>query len=150
VKGGITSPNIACSRGDHKDRPYLVARITLRSIRATGQRFRSARRISELIDAALEGVVERKRLAVGEREELHQNHTCNAAHRVEPIVGIVDSAPAQAAGGPFAGDRVGGDQESEPPFIAPVGNEREIIATLRERGLLCRDADRPDVVLARR
>src|SRR5262245_28367423 len=95
------------------------------------RRFSSATRISEVVDAALEDVVKSKRLTVREREELRQNHTCNAADRVEPIVGIVDSTPAQAASRSLARHSVGGDQESEPPFVAPVGDEREIVAAFR-------------------
>jgi hypothetical protein len=80
-------------------------------------------RVGELIDAALEGVIERRRLAVGKRQELHQDHAGDAAPRIEPDVGVVGAAPAQAAGGPLAQDGVGGNQKAEAPLVAPVGDE---------------------------
>src|ERR1700719_1398434 len=98
--------------------------------------FGSSARVSELIDATLEGVIKGKRLTVRERQELHENHARNASGRIEPVVGVVDSAPAQATGRPFAGDRICRDQESEPPLVAPIGNEREVVAAFRDRGLL--------------
>src|SRR5262245_13298097 len=85
-----------------------------------------------LVDAALERIVERERLAVGERQELGHDRAGDAAGGVDPIVGIEDAAPAQAAGGALAGDRVGRDEEGEPPLVATVGNEREIVAAGKE------------------
>src|SRR5262245_59314241 len=82
----------------------------------------------DLVDAALERIVKSQRLAVRERQKLHHDRTGDAPGRVEPIVGIVDAAPAQAAGGALAGDRIGRDKEGEAPLVATVGDEREIFA----------------------
>ena len=48
------------------------------------RRVRSPGRVGELVHAALEGVVEGERLAIRERQELHQDHAGDAARRVEP------------------------------------------------------------------
>ena len=108
----------------------------------------SAGGVSELIDPALEGIVERQRLAIGEGKELHQDHAGDAAGGVEPEIGVVDPAPAQGAGRPLAGDRVGGDLEAQAPLVAAVGDEREVVAARRHRRLQRRKAERADVVFA--
>src|SRR5262245_47292105 len=56
----------------------------------------SPRALGEPIDAALEGIVERQRLAVGEGKELHHDHAGDAAGAVDPEIGVIDPAPAQA------------------------------------------------------
>src|SRR5713101_1490687 len=52
----------------------------------------------ELIGAPLERIVDSQRLDVGERQVLHQDHARNAPARIDPEIGVVDAAPAQAAG----------------------------------------------------
>src|SRR3954447_23914428 len=80
----------------------------------------SALRGGQLIDATFEAVVERERLAVRKRQELHQDHAGDAAGPVDPEVGVVDAAPAQRAGGSLARNRVGRDLEAEAPLVATV------------------------------
>ena len=95
--------------------------------------FGSSARVSELIDATLEGVIKGKRLTVRERQELHENHARNASGWIEPVVGVVDSAPAQTAGRAFARHLICCDQEAETPFVATVRDKAEIGAA-RQRG----------------
>jgi hypothetical protein len=48
--------------------------------------------------------------------------------RTVGIIGVVDAAPAQAAGRTFAGDVRRRDQAAEVPLVAAVVDEREIAA----------------------
>ena len=88
----------------------------------------------ELVGAALERIVDGQRLGVGERQVLHQDHARNATARIDPEIGVVDAAPAQAAGGALAWYLIGGDEETQSPLVPAVRDEGEVGAA-RQRGL---------------
>src|SRR4051812_4522103 len=88
-----------------------------------------------------------QRLGGGERQVLHQDYLRDAALLVNPEIGVVDAAPAEAAGRALARDRVARDEKAESEFVAAVGDESEISAS-RQRGLERRGSDRADMVLA--
>src|SRR5882724_1094381 len=82
--------------------------------------------VDELIGAALERVVGGQRPGVGERQILHHDHAPDAAGGIDPEEGVVDAAPAQAAGGALALYLIGRDEEAEPPLVAAVRDEGEV------------------------
>src|SRR5262245_48573489 len=63
---------------------------------------------------------------------------------------VVFSPPAEAAGRALARDLIDGDQESESPLVATVGDEVEIAALLRRRRLERADSDGTDRVARHR
>src|SRR4029077_20781797 len=71
----------------------------------------------------------------------------DAAARIGPEMGVVDSAPAQAAGRAFARHLICCDQEAETPFVATVRDKAEICAA-RQRSLERRHRHGVDVVPA--
>src|SRR5258705_9380089 len=87
------------------------------------------------IDTAFEGIIQRQRLGIGERQELHVDDTGYPALAVDPVIGVVDPAPAQAARRALAGDRIGRDQEAKPPLVTPIGYEGKIGAAFGHRAL---------------
>ena len=69
-----------------------------------------------------------QRAGVGERKILHHDDAGDAADGIDPEEGVVDAAPAQAAGASLARKLIGSDQEAEAPLVASVGDEGEILA----------------------
>src|SRR3954464_9071192 len=89
---------------------------------------RSAR-FHDLIHAALERVVQKQRLGVGERQELRQDNAGDALLRIDPEVGVVDSAPAQAARRPLAGTCADVRRNPSPHLSFPSStNEKSMLS----------------------
>src|SRR5205085_11871422 len=98
----------------------------------------------QLVGAALERIVDRQRLGVGEWQVLHHDDTSDAAARIDPEERIVNAAPAETPGRTLAGRLIGGDQEAETPFVFAVVDEGEVRAA-RQRGFERRHRDCADM-----
>src|ERR1035437_5884186 len=95
----------ACHRARVRATRWLAMTARLR---------RLLRRIEAGIDAALEACERFQALLVGERQHLHQDHAGDVARRVDPVIGVGEPRPGEAAGA-AALRRLGGiDQEAEP------------------------------------
>src|SRR5690242_4134306 len=64
---------------------------------------------------------------VGERQDLRHDDACHLLLRVEPVVGVEQPRPGDAAGTPATRNVLGIDQPGEAPFLRHTGEEFGII-----------------------
>src|SRR5215472_4505254 len=89
------------------------------------------RRLEPAVDAALELAVEGDGLVVGEGQELGQEHSGDALMRVEPVIGVENSAPGDAGGTAAVGPGLRCHHVAEAPFARHAREEVEIVCELR-------------------
>src|SRR3954464_5882750 len=73
---------------------------------------RLPRRTHQLIGATLAALVDGERLGIREGQVLHHDHTADAACGIDPEEGVVDAAPAHAAGRALTRYLVDRDEEA--------------------------------------
>src|SRR6516162_140958 len=93
------------------------------------------RRLQLAIDAALKLAVERDGFMVGEGQELAQKHPGDALVRIQPVIGVENSAPGDAAGAAAVGPRQRVDHVPKTPFARNSGKQVQIVCELRVRRL---------------
>ena len=59
--------------------------------------------------------------SIADRQDLHHGDDRDASLKIDPEVGIVDSAPSEASGCAETFDVLGIDEEGQPPFLDLAG-----------------------------
>src|SRR6516225_7073702 len=93
------------------------------------------RRLEPAIDAALKLTVEGNGFMVGEGQDLSHENAGNALLRIEPVIGIVNPGPGDAAGAAAVGPRLRAYHVAEPPFANHAGEEVDVVRGLWHRRL---------------
>src|SRR6516165_8315399 len=107
--------------------------------RATAQierrRLVGLRRLEPAIDAAFKLTVEGNGFMVGEGQDLSHENAGNALLWIEPVIGVVNTGPGDAAGAAAVGPRLRAYHVAEPPFANHAREEVDVVRGLWHRRL---------------
>src|SRR5712691_87129 len=79
---------------------------------------RRSGRAERVVDRALELAVELDGALVGEGEDLGHDHAADPPRRIDPVIGVEDAGPGQAAGAAAVRAGLYVDHVAETPFQA--------------------------------
>src|SRR5882724_13192543 len=80
-----------------------------------GVKRRQSSRSVAAVNPALEPAIDVKRTPVGERQNLHHDHTSDARRWIDPVVGVVQTGPGLAAGRTALAHRIDIDHAAKAP-----------------------------------
>src|ERR1700735_1399942 len=83
------------------------------------------------IDAALKGRVEVHRPMIGEGQDLRHDDAGQSALRIEPVIGVEDAGPCDAAGAAPVGARLRRQHIAKTPAHRLTGKEVDVVGQRR-------------------